>query len=274
MTNSRMRDGRGRATLARPMPFTIPRPDIPALWRTGIAYASGDGRGVAGSLALHLLFALGVLLLILRGASEPPIPPSRFVPVEIVQLGEETTSPPTPLKAKIPQPVTPPRAAPHEPASANRPEGTTRDGKVIDDLETKLRALANLKQPQSNIAPVPTPAATDPASSADAAPGAYTAYAVRDLIRAQVLRRWNLDVTELGQSSFQIALRIVVLKNGSVAKVDVLDRERYTRDVLYRQVALSARNAVLLSSPLTLPAGAFGDQLTVTLTLNPRDTLR
>ncbi|MEI9889003.1 MAG: hypothetical protein WDN08_21375 [Rhizomicrobium sp.] len=246
-----------------------------SLLRAGAAYASGDGRGLAASLLLHGLFALLVLLLILRGTAPPQVPPSHVVPIEVVQVGEETTSPPQPLKAKIPQPVTP-RAPPHAPAAANRPQGISPRGtKPVDDLETRLRALAHLRQPQSNLLPLDTPRAADtPASSSDAAPGAVAAYAVRDLIRAQVLRKWNFDVAALGRGSFVVGLRIVVLRNGRVAKAEILDRERYTRDALYRDIALSARNAVLLSSPLTLPAGAFGDSIDVTLNLNPRDTLR
>jgi hypothetical protein len=247
---------------------------VKTLWRAGVAHLEGDGRGLAGSLALHGLFALAVLLMLLHRAMQPPIPPSRFVPVEIIRLGEETVSPPATLKARIPQPVTPPRT-PHEPAAANRPEGTSPAGtRPVDDLETRLRTLARLKQPESSLKPLDTPAANEAASSNDAAPGAITAYAVRDLIRAQVERKWNFNVTALGHGSFQIALRVVVLRNGTVAKAEILDRERYTRDALYRDIALSARNAVLLSSPLTLPDGAFGDQLEVTLNLNPRDTLR
>ena len=246
-----------------------------ALLRAGATYATGDGRGLAASLALHGLFALLVLLLILRGATQPSVPPSHLVPVEIVQLGANTTSPPEPLKAKIPQPVTP-RAAPREPAAANRPQGTSPTGvKPLDDLETRLRALARLRQPESNLKPLDVPAAADtPASSSDAAPGAIAAYAVRDLIRAQVLRKWNFDVVALGHSSFVVALKVVVLKNGRVASVAILDRERYTKDALYRDIALSARNAVLLSSPLTLPAGAIDYSMEVTLNLNPRDTLK
>ena len=260
------------------MPLAIrpERKNAAALWRAGVAYFEGDGRGLAGSLALHGLFAALVLLFILRGVTQPPISPSRLVPVEIVRLGEQTTSPPEPTRAKTPQPVTP-RAAPHEAASANTPEGTSPAATrpLPDDLETRLRALAHLRQPQSNVKPLDTPAAADtPASSNDAMPGTESAYAVRDLIRAQVLRKWNFNVTALGHGGFVIALRIVVLKNGTVAKVDILDRERYTRDALYRDIALSARNAVLLSSPLTLPAGAIDYSLTVTLNLNPRDTLR
>ncbi len=227
-----------------------------ALFGAGLAYARGDGRGVAGSLAVHGFLALLILLLMLHRAA-PPVPPSRLVPVDIVHLGEETTSPSAPVKAKIPHPFAPPtpqRVA----ASANRPEGTSpRSTKPLpDELETKLNALAHLRQPQSNTQLIEPPAA-EQATASDAAAGSNAAYAVRDLIRAQVLRKWTFDAVELGGHSFQIALRIVVLKNGRVAKAEILDRERYTRDALYRDIALSARNAALLSSPLTLPPGAI-----------------
>jgi len=221
------------------------------LMRAGVAYAGGDGRGVAGSLLLHGLFAALVLVLMIwRSTTQAPVVPTHLVPVEVIRIGEETTSPPEPLKARIPQPPTH-VAAPHEPASANRPEGTSPTGrKPVDDLETT------------------------PASSNDAAPGAMAAYAVRDLIRAQVLRKWNFNAPSLAGSSFDIALRVTVLRNGRVENVAILDRERYTKDALYRDIALSARNAVLLASPLTLPPGAIDYSMDVTLTLNPRDTLR
>ncbi len=247
--------------------------NVLTLWRAGLGYASGDGRGVAGSLALHGLLALLIVLLMLHRAPLPVLP-QHAVPVDLVRIGEETTSPPAPVKAKIPRPSAP-RTANRVPASANAPEGTSPASRkpAPDDLETKLDALAHLRQPQSNTAPLDLPATEDAASS-DAAPGAQAAYAVRDLIRAQVLRKWNFDVAALGGRSFQIALRVVVLHNGTVAKAEILDRERYTRDALYRDIALSARNAVLLASPLTLPGAAFGDQIEVTLNLNPRDALR
>jgi hypothetical protein len=245
-----------------------------ALLRAARAYFAGEGRGVAGSVALHGLFVLIVLLLMFHRAI-PPVPPPHFVPVDIVQVGDETTSPPAPRVAKVPQPATPRAAAP-EPASANRPEGMSPEGTrpLRDELTTKLNALAQLKQPQSNTRPLVDPSAAEAASSADAAPGSETAYAVRDLIRAQILRRWTFNVPSLSGRGFVIALRVVVLRNGTVAKCEILDRERYTKDALYRDIALSARNAVLLSSPLTLPAASFGDQLELTLNLNPRDTLR
>ncbi|MEJ0040992.1 MAG: hypothetical protein WDM81_01610 [Rhizomicrobium sp.] len=256
-----------------PARFTIK--DGHALLGAGIAYLEGDGRGLAASLALHGLFAALVLLMLLHRTAPPAAPPPHIVPIDVIRLGEETTSPPAPVKAKIPRPFAP-RTAAREPASANRPEGTSATGRrpLPDDLETKLNSLARLRQPQSNTKPLETPAAEEAATSNDAAPGNQAAYAVRDLIRAQIERKWSFDVAALGNRGFIVALRIVVLKNGTVASAEILDRERYTRDALYRDIALSARNAVLLSSPLTLPAGAIDYSMEVTLNLNPRDTLR
>jgi hypothetical protein len=244
-------------------------------WRSGRAFVARDGRGIAGTIALHGLLALLVLLTILHRAA-PPLAPQHIVPVEVVQIGDTTTAPPTPVKAKIPTSFVP-HTAPRPPASANKPEGTSPTGTkpVPDDLETRLNALAHLKAPESNTQPLDQPSASDATTSTDAEPGNETAYAVRDLIRAQVLRKWNFDVGALGAKGFVIALRVTVVKGGRVEKAVILDRERYTRDALYRDIALSARNAVLLASPLTLPEGSvIGDGLTVTLSLNPRDTLR
>jgi len=62
--------------------------------------------------------------------------------------------------------------------------------------------------------------------------------------------------------------------DGAVTQVDILDYARYTTDALYHDVALRARNAVLLSSPLALPAGHFQGVMDMVLYLNPRDALR
>src|SRR5215475_4336071 len=87
------------------------------LLQEGVAYARGDGRGLAGALALHGMFALLVLLFMLHRAV-PPIPPSHIVPIDLVHIGEETVSPPAPIKAKIPHDFAPPTPQ-RQAASAN-----------------------------------------------------------------------------------------------------------------------------------------------------------
>jgi len=62
--------------------------------------------------------------------------------------------------------------------------------------------------------------------------------------------------------------------DGTIVKAEIVDRERSSTDAVYRSVALSARNAILLASPLTIPAGQLAGTVDVTIDLNPRATLR
>jgi hypothetical protein len=43
---------------------------------------------------------------------------------------------------------------------------------------------------------------------------------------------------------------------------------------VFRDIALSARNAVLLSSPVPLPAGNYPEKMDMVLNFNPRDALQ
>jgi hypothetical protein len=252
---------------------TDPREKARTLWRAGVIYAQGEGRGLSLSLLVHGTALALIAWFFLHKPASSPQPDLHILPVEVVRVGEETVSPPTPVKAKIPAPFTPPRPN-HTPASANRPEGTSPHGtKPVDDLETRLRALAHLRNPETNTVPLTAPSASDAAAS-DAPEGSTAMYAVRDLIRAQIERRWTFDVSKLKGHDLRVVLHIVLQKNGVVNKAEILDRERYATDAIFRDIAISARNAVLLSSPLTMPPGDYPDVLDVTLRLNPRDTQR
>jgi hypothetical protein len=56
--------------------------------------------------------------------------------------------------------------------------------------------------------------------------------------------------------------------------VEIADLSRHKNDAAWRDIAIAARNAVLLSSPFQLPASLEGKGLDFTLTLDPHDTLR
>jgi hypothetical protein len=59
-----------------------------------------------------------------------------------------------------------------------------------------------------------------------------------------------------------------------VLEADVVDTQRYKTDSTFRWIALSAKNALILSSPLTLPPDMDRNNLELTLKLNPRDTMQ
>jgi len=237
---------------------------------------------VISSLLIH---ALAAYLLITRLSTLPQALAS-VVPVDVVQLAEETISPPPQQKTAGPQqkaaapakraqelaslepPIfRPPTAiAPAEPQPPPDPLQQPRD-----ELQLRLEALAKLRQPETGS---PSGTSGRSASSNGTGLGPGAAYSVKDLVRAQVERRWNLDLDGLGARNFVIAIHVVLTRDGVVRKAEIVDQLRFNSDATYRSIALSARNAVLLSSPILLPNGAYDDVIDMVLNLNPRDTLR
>jgi hypothetical protein len=235
--------------------------------------------GVIGSFLLHSAL-LGFLLYEIA----PPVLLA-IIPVEFVQLADETvSSPPQPegqaSSQTRPAPrvasVAPPRAAaprvrpqpaparPQEFPSAQQPAPDTLPPAPADPLQSQLEALAKLRTQSKGTA---SPRGNSPE-------GAQTGYRVEDLIRAQVQRRWNLKLDELGERELTVIIHMVLERDGTVVVAEIVDGGRGKNDNVYRSIALSARNAVLLSSPLTLPAGITDDMRDLTVSFNTRDTQR
>jgi hypothetical protein len=53
-----------------------------------------------------------------------------------------------------------------------------------------------------------------------------------------------------------------------------MEEARSKSDAVYRDIALSARNAVILSSPIALPPNDLPATMHFTLDLDPKDTQR
>ncbi|HEY3776812.1 MAG TPA: hypothetical protein VGL35_02010 [Rhizomicrobium sp.] len=229
-----------------------------------------QGRGLVCSLLLHGLFAALVVFLFARPEA-PQIPLAQFLPIDLVPLAERTPSPPRKMSIEVAKSsMRPSRVVPSSPRT---PVALSRSQKrqAVDPLEIRLRKLAQLRQPDSTM-PHPDNGASDAVSDNNEARGAQPSYRVRDFLRAQVERRWSLDLARA--QNITVRIRVVVARDGTVTKAEIVDRGRYASDAAWRAVALSARNAVLLSSPLSLPASAAGAPLDVTLALNPKDASR
>jgi hypothetical protein len=245
-------------------------------FETGRNYARENGAGIIGSVLLHALGAFLILFALSKSGALPPQAVTRFLPVEVVQLGAETASPQQQQKTLIPQ-----QRAPHIPvAQSSSPNphvrvAPHRIAPVVDPLEAKLRGLAKLRQPDAPLHALDNAELSNTDSTSnDAQPGDETTYSIRDYIRAQVERRWSLNLAALGSRDFKILIHVEMRRNGTVTKAEIVDQSRFKTDVAFRDIALSARNAVLLSSPFVLPNGNFIGDMDVTLALNPRDTLR
>lgn len=222
------------------------------------------GPGVLLSLLLHLLLLLATLWYVHH---RPVLTDNqlRTLPVELVLGGtmgqQASTAPATRVQV----------ARPH-PESAPVPEGVSPKGtkQPEDELSAKLRALAQLKTPDAAL----------PNADNTSAPGGTGSgegegnYALKDFIRAQILRRWLPDLSIPGARNMPVLVRLRLLKSGVIDTVTIVDQQRFITDKAFRDMALSARDAALLASPIQWPGGLTQKSQTLTITLDPKAVLR
>jgi len=238
----------------------------------GRAYARDNGIGVGVSLALHGALLCLVLFGLLRHTTQITSKPEPFIAIDLVHLADETRSPSAAHTARVPQQ----RAGrPQDEASLRRAavSPTGKRAPEEDALDAKLRALARLKQPNSNVKIVDGQGLSrDDASNG--IEGDAAAYSIRDYVLAQVLRRWTLDLSKVKDRPLSIALRVTMKRDGSIMTADIVEQARVKTDAYYRDIATGARNAVLLSSPIALPSGDYPKEMHFVLKLNTRAVLR
>jgi hypothetical protein len=263
--------------------------------------------GLIGSTLLH---GLAALLVIFDLGWLTPAPVERVIPVNLVRLGERTTSPIADAEASLPQakaeevsqqhaatavPVqqTPPSQAAQQQAKNKlaadlsstevpQPKPEIRrpiarsdyDALAIakphpspsatasGELYERLKLLAQLRQPAAPILSAPRQqhgsAFSNVTAAADDADQARDpVYAVRDFIRAQVERRWYPDRKNVKGHHWVVRIHIILNPDYTVKRASIIEDPRDQSDADYQDFAISARDAVLLSSPLTLPPGAY-----------------
>ena len=217
-----------------------------------------DWKGAALSLLLHL----GFLLLAgwyLTQRTDVQKTMFRALPVDLVlggSLGQTDSKPAARLQV-----------APQHQQSAPVPEGVSPKGtkEPEDELSAKLRGLAQLKSDSTTL-----PNADNNAAASDGAGGGGGGdgnYPLKDFIRAQILRRWLPDLSIPGA-------RVRLLRSGVIDDVTIVDAARMHTDEPFRDMALSARDAALLASPIQLPPGHYRAVTVLTISLDPRAVLR
>jgi len=222
------------------------------------------GPGVLLSMLLHGLLLL-VALWYVQHRPAVTADQIRALPVELViggSMGQDNSaSPATRLQV----------ARPH-PESAPRPEGVSPKGteQPEDELTAKLRALAQLKSADTAL----------PNADVSTMPGGGTGgdgegnYALKDFIRAQILRRWLPDLSIPGARNLPVQVRVRLLQSGVIDDVTIVDQARMHTDEPFRNMALSARDAALLASPIQLPPGHYQRVTVLTINLDPKSVLR
>jgi hypothetical protein len=219
------------------------------LWRKNRA-------GLTGSVLLHVLFVLVVLW---WGLSHPIVrqPPLKAMLVDLVTVPTVVPGPSggaeTPLRAPVP-------AAPKE--QGVRPKAVTPPP---DELESRIAAMAQLRAPDTAL-----PA---PSNGAGAGNGSGGGYALADFVRAQILRRWWPQLQSDAARGMPVAVRLKLSRAGVISDVEIVDQSRFANDKLFRDMALSARNAALLASPISLPPGKYDAVMDIAITLDPKAVL-
>jgi hypothetical protein len=212
--------------------------------------------GLTGSVLLHLLL---VLIVLWWGLSHPIArqPPLRAMLVDLVTVPTVVPGPSggaeTPLRAPVP-------AAPKE--QGVRPKAVTPPP---DELESRIAAMAQLRAPDTAL---PTPS-----NGAGAGNGSGGGYALADFVRAQILRRWWPQLQSDAARGMPVAIRLKLSRAGVISDVEIVDQSRFTNDKLFRDMALSARNAALLASPISLPPGKYDAIMDIAITLDPKAVL-
>ena len=222
------------------------------------------GPGVLLSVLLHGLLLFVALWYVQH---RPALTESqiRALPVELViggSMGQNSSaSPATRLQV----------ARPH-PESAPVPEGTSPQGtkEPQDELSAKLRALAQLKTPDAALPNADNAAA--PGGGGEG--GGEGNYALKDYIRAQILRRWLPDLSIPGARDMPVLVKVRLLKSGVIDDVTIVDQRRFYLDKAFRNMALSARDATLLASPIQIPGVRYEKTQTLTINLDPKAVLR
>ena len=213
--------------------------------------------GVTGSVLLHLFF---LLLALWWGVTHPVArqPPLKAMLVDIVAAPANVPGPSggaqTPLRAPIP-------AAPK--LEGVKPKAETPPP---DELESRIAQMAQLRAPDTAL---PAP---DNGAGAGNGPGGGR-YTLADFVRAQILRRWWPQLKSDAGHAMPVAIKLKLSRSGVISDVEIVDQQRFINDKLFREMALSARNAALLASPIALPPGHYEAVMDIALTLDPRAVL-
>ena len=221
-----------------------------ALWQENRA-------GLAGSVLLHLLFLVVTLW---WGVNHPVLrqPPLKAMLVDLVAQPIAVPGPPGGNHAILHAPLP---AAPK--TEGVRPKATTPPP---DEMEAKITQMAQLRAPDTAL-----PA---PDNGAGVGEGTGGGYALADFVRAQILRRWWPQLDSEAKRGTPVAIRLKLSRAGVISDVEIVDQTRFDNDKLFRTMALAARDAALLASPLALPPGHYEAVMDIGITLDPRAVLR
>lgn len=229
------------------------RAALQRLWRK-------DGAGLTGSLLLHLVLVAAIIW----WSMVHPVrqaPPLKAMMIDLVTLpvvapgkaGGAVTVAPKPRLAVAPKVV------------GVRPKAT-KPPPPEDAVEARIAALSKLQSAASTL-----PAPDNDGTSGGTGDGG--GYALADYVRSQILRRWWPDLSSRSARGMPVAMRLKLSRSGVISDIRILDQARFNNDKEFRNMALSARDAAILASPILLPPGQYPAMMDIAITLDPKAVL-
>jgi hypothetical protein len=206
------------------------------------------------SAGLHLLMLLAAVWYLMARPDLPPVIP--VLPVDLVMLNpvSRTQVSPRPPGRSAPRPAVAPQTAGTRPDAVSPPQ---------DEMGAKLQALSQLRAPDGPLN-----------LGAGDGPGNGGGLSLRDFIRAQIMRRWLPDLSRNQRRDRPVLLRVTVTGAGVLTDIVILDRQQFDGDRLFRNLAVGARNAAVLTSPVRMPPGNWPAVSTFDIALDPRAAAR
>jgi hypothetical protein len=185
---------------------------------------------------------------------------------------------PVPKPEARPEPPKPEPPKPEPPRQVVKPEPKPEPKQEKFSFD-KIAALLDKKKPTPQSEETDKRSRSQSAPPASAAPSAATladqlTMSEKDLIRAQIERKWNVPAGARDARSLKIRVRFALNPDGSVRGMpEIVDRSRMD-DPFYRAAAESAVRAVLQASPLQdLPPRKYDAWRDVELTFDPKEML-
>ena len=197
--------------------------------------------------------------------AEPPPPPP---PAPDEMAMPDPVMPPIPKEPEAkPQPATP-RFAHLQPQRKPKPEKKSEPFDI-----NKIDALVNRIPDKPKTEAPPAPNSTAQSTRTTTGVGAQTAMTMSeiDALRSKMMQCWN--VTAIGApdpSALVLTLKIQLNQDGTVAGVPQLVETQNLGDPYFRAAADSAKRAVQMCQPYTLPVEKYDTWSNVAVVFDPR----
>lgn len=207
---------------------------------------------------------------------EPPkapdfVPRPRLRPKPPVEVAEAEPPAPTPPAPPAERP------APKPEAPAPKP-GEKADVVKEDPLDALLRSVEEVAERRRAEQRREGRGRVDAADGGvarveDGAARQAMLAALQRMVEDQIYRCWIVPIGAEGLRGAQVVLRFALAPDGSVQGMEVVDRERFARDPVFRTVAESAIRAVYRCAPLQLPGEQYALWREIEMNFDPARAL-